>query len=169
MCRSPPPPPVFVHFLVPSFCSHISGADVFSPYLGEAEAAVRQAFRIARNAAPALLFFDELDAIVCKRGGVGDKASRKKKKDILRRSIRKGCADACVLLVRSKTGSPTRTAMCLCPKGLVASSLGTYGVQRFVQAHAPQHYCRVSISHPGRTMPACTEALTRSSPSPAIF
>ncbi|CAN0426978.1 unnamed protein product, partial [Hapterophycus canaliculatus] len=53
----------------------ISGADVFSPYLGEAEAAVRQAFRIARNAAPALLFFDELDAIVCKRGGVGDKVS----------------------------------------------------------------------------------------------
>ncbi|CAN0412005.1 unnamed protein product, partial [Scytosiphon promiscuus] len=53
----------------------LSGADVFSPYLGEAEAAVRQAFRIARNAAPALLFFDELDAIVCKRGGVGDKVS----------------------------------------------------------------------------------------------
>lgn len=52
----------------------ISGADVFSPYLGEAEAAVRQAFRIARNAAPALLFFDEIDAIVCKRGG-GGKAS----------------------------------------------------------------------------------------------
>eukprot|EP00903_Cladosiphon_okamuranus_P019554 g17985.t1 len=49
----------------------LSGADVFSPYLGEAEAAVRQAFRIARNAAPAMLFFDEIDAVVCKRGGEG--------------------------------------------------------------------------------------------------
>ena len=48
---------------------------MFSPYLGEAEAAVRQAFRIARNAAPALLFFDEIDAVVCKRGG-GGKARR---------------------------------------------------------------------------------------------
>ncbi|CAM9547161.1 unnamed protein product, partial [Sphacelaria rigidula] len=45
------------------------GADVFSPYLGEAEATVRQAFVLARNAAPALLFFDEIDAIVCKREG----------------------------------------------------------------------------------------------------
>lgn len=51
------------------------GADVFSPYLGEAEAAVRQAFVLARNAAPALLFFDEIDAIVCKREGGGGKAS----------------------------------------------------------------------------------------------
>lgn len=44
---------------------------MFSPYLGEAEAAVRQAFLLARNAAPALLFFDEIDAIVCKREGGG--------------------------------------------------------------------------------------------------
>lgn len=42
---------------------------MFSPYLGEAEAAIRQAFLISRNAAPALLFFDEIDAIVSKRGG----------------------------------------------------------------------------------------------------
>ncbi|CAM9610034.1 unnamed protein product [Ectocarpus sp. 13 AM-2016] len=49
----------------------LSGADVFSPYLGEAEAEIRQAFRIARNAAPAILFFDEIDAIVCNRGGGG--------------------------------------------------------------------------------------------------
>ncbi|CAN0067492.1 unnamed protein product, partial [Ectocarpus sp. 12 AP-2014] len=52
----------------------LSGADVFSPYLGEAEAEIRQAFRIARNAAPAILFFDEIDAIVCNRDG-GGKAS----------------------------------------------------------------------------------------------
>lgn len=49
----------------------MSGADVFSPYLGEAEAAVRHAFLLARNASPAILFFDEIDAIVCKREGGG--------------------------------------------------------------------------------------------------
>lgn len=54
---------------------------MFSPYLGEAEAAVRQAFRIARNAAPALLFFDEIDAIVCKRGGGGKASFRNTQKD----------------------------------------------------------------------------------------
>jgi SpoVK/Ycf46/Vps4 family AAA+-type ATPase len=41
-----------------------SCADIFSPYVGEAEAAVRAAFRLARGAAPALLFFDEIDALV---------------------------------------------------------------------------------------------------------
>ncbi|CAM9949388.1 unnamed protein product [Discosporangium mesarthrocarpum] len=55
------------------------GADVFSPYLGEAEAAVRRAFLLARNAAPALLFFDEIDAIVSNReqgdAGAGSSSS----------------------------------------------------------------------------------------------
>ena len=65
--------------LVLFFCRRfLIGADVFSPYLGEAEAAVRQAFVLARNAAPALLFFDEIDAIVCKREG-GGKASNSRR------------------------------------------------------------------------------------------
>lgn len=57
----------FILYVILSFLFFCAGADVFSPYLGEAEAAVRQAFLLARNAAPALLFFDEIDAIVCKR------------------------------------------------------------------------------------------------------
>ncbi|KAJ1448856.1 P-loop containing nucleoside triphosphate hydrolase protein, partial [Pelagophyceae sp. CCMP2097] len=49
----------------------LSGADVYSPYVGEAEASVRRAFAAAAAAAPAILFFDEVDALVCDRGAGG--------------------------------------------------------------------------------------------------
>ena len=49
----------------------LSAADVFSPYVGEAEAEVRKAFAIARQAAPCVLFLDELDAFVTNRGNDG--------------------------------------------------------------------------------------------------
>ncbi|KAH9117461.1 hypothetical protein LEN26_012679 [Aphanomyces euteiches] len=53
----------------------LSAAEVFSPYFGDAEAAIRQVFRDARAATPAIVFMDEIDAIVSKRefeqGGSG--------------------------------------------------------------------------------------------------
>ena len=53
----------------------LSAADVYSPYVGDAEAEVK-AFSIARQASPCVLFFDELDAIVTNRGtGDGDHSS----------------------------------------------------------------------------------------------
>jgi SpoVK/Ycf46/Vps4 family AAA+-type ATPase len=43
----------------------LSPADVYaSSYVGEAEAVVRRAFCLARSAAPCVLFFDEIDAIL---------------------------------------------------------------------------------------------------------
>ncbi|TDH67145.1 hypothetical protein CCR75_001598 [Bremia lactucae] len=45
----------------------LSAAQVFSPFFGDAEAAVRQVFRDARAALPAIVFFDEIDAMVAKR------------------------------------------------------------------------------------------------------
>ena len=43
----------------------LSPADVYaSSYVGEAEAIVRRAFDLARSAAPCVLFFDEIDAII---------------------------------------------------------------------------------------------------------
>lgn len=36
--------------------------------MGDAEASVRRAFTLARRSPPALLFFDEIDALVCDRG-----------------------------------------------------------------------------------------------------
>ncbi|EKU22043.1 aaa family atpase [Nannochloropsis gaditana CCMP526] len=61
-----------------SFLSY-AASDIYSMYLGEAEAAVRGAFALARQASPCLLFFDELDAIVGgsageTRGGKGHAA-----------------------------------------------------------------------------------------------
>lgn len=49
----------------------LDGASVFSCYLGEAERLIRQVFSRARLAAPSLIFIDELDALVGKRGGEG--------------------------------------------------------------------------------------------------
>jgi len=45
----------------------VSGAELYSCYLGEAESFLRQAFEAARRSAPSLLFIDELDAIVGRR------------------------------------------------------------------------------------------------------
>jgi SpoVK/Ycf46/Vps4 family AAA+-type ATPase len=45
----------------------LSAAQVFSPFFGDAEAAVRQVFRDARAALPAIIFFDEIDVLVAKR------------------------------------------------------------------------------------------------------
>ncbi|CAH0490287.1 unnamed protein product [Peronospora farinosa] len=52
----------------------LSAAQVFSPFFGDAEAAVRQVFRDARAALPAIIFFDEIDVMVAKRefGGSGN-------------------------------------------------------------------------------------------------
>jgi len=51
----------------------IKGPEIFSKWVGESEKAIREVFRKGRTAAPAIIFFDELDAIVPKRGlGYGD-------------------------------------------------------------------------------------------------
>lgn len=51
-----------------SFIS-IKGAALLSMYVGESERAVREVFHKARQAAPCIVFFDEIDALVPKRGG----------------------------------------------------------------------------------------------------
>jgi len=51
----------------------IKGPEMLSKWVGESERAVRETFRKARQAAPAIIFFDELDAITPHRGlGFGD-------------------------------------------------------------------------------------------------
>lgn len=47
----------------------IKGPELLSKYVGESERAVRETFRKARQASPAIIFFDELDAIAPTRGG----------------------------------------------------------------------------------------------------
>jgi transitional endoplasmic reticulum ATPase len=50
----------------------IKGPQLLSMYVGESERGVREVFRKARQAAPCIIFFDELDAIAPRRGGGGD-------------------------------------------------------------------------------------------------
>ena len=47
----------------------VKGAELMSKWVGESEAGVREVFRRARAAAPAILFFDEIDALAPARGG----------------------------------------------------------------------------------------------------
>jgi len=46
----------------------IKGPEILSKWVGESEKAIREVFRKARTAAPAIVFFDEIDAITPRRG-----------------------------------------------------------------------------------------------------
>lgn len=46
----------------------VKGPELFSKWVGESERAVRELFRKARAAAPAIIFFDEIDALAIERG-----------------------------------------------------------------------------------------------------
>jgi transitional endoplasmic reticulum ATPase len=46
----------------------VRGPEIFNKYVGESEKAVREIFKKARQTAPCVLFFDEIDAILSSRG-----------------------------------------------------------------------------------------------------
>ncbi|WP_103383861.1 AAA family ATPase [Pseudonocardia dioxanivorans] len=50
----------------------VKGAELLDKYVGESERAVRELFRKASDAAPALVFLDEVDALAPRRGGSTD-------------------------------------------------------------------------------------------------
>jgi transitional endoplasmic reticulum ATPase len=47
----------------------IKGPELISKWVGESEKGIREVFRKARQAAPSIIFFDEIDAIAPRRGG----------------------------------------------------------------------------------------------------
>ncbi|XP_007564006.1 ATPase family gene 2 protein homolog B [Poecilia formosa] len=49
----------------------VSGADLYSPYIGDSEKALAQLFRQARACAPCVLFLDEIDSLIGSRSDVG--------------------------------------------------------------------------------------------------
>ncbi|MEM2084079.1 MAG: CDC48 family AAA ATPase [Nitrososphaerota archaeon] len=50
----------------------VKGPEVLSKWVGESEKAIREIFRKARETAPCIIFFDELDSIAPRRGVHGD-------------------------------------------------------------------------------------------------
>src|SRR6478735_11734836 len=50
----------------------IKGPELLSKWVGESEKGIREVFRKARQAAPCIVFFDELDAVAPRRGSDGD-------------------------------------------------------------------------------------------------
>ena len=54
-----------------SFIS-IKGPELLSKWVGESEKGVREVFRRAKQAAPCIVFFDEIDALAPRRGGESD-------------------------------------------------------------------------------------------------
>ena len=50
----------------------MKGPELISKWVGESEKAIREVFRKARTAAPAIIFFDEIDALAPTRGAGGD-------------------------------------------------------------------------------------------------
>ncbi|HYZ36791.1 MAG TPA: AAA family ATPase [Pseudonocardiaceae bacterium] len=50
----------------------VKGAELLNKWVGESERAVRELFHRARDAAPALVFLDEIDALAPRRGGSAD-------------------------------------------------------------------------------------------------
>ncbi len=50
----------------------VKGPQLLSKYIGESEKGVREVFKKARQAAPCIVFFDEIDSLVPKRGGDSD-------------------------------------------------------------------------------------------------
>ncbi|MPZ22885.1 MAG: AAA family ATPase [Dehalococcoidia bacterium] len=52
----------------------VTGPEIFTKWLGESEEMIRRVFRVARQLSPAIVFFDQLDAIAAERGG--DEGSR---------------------------------------------------------------------------------------------
>ena len=50
----------------------VKGPELVSSYVGESERQVRQVFERARDAAPCVIFFDEIDALAPARGATAD-------------------------------------------------------------------------------------------------
>lgn len=53
----------------------VKGPELLNMYVGESERAVRQVFQRARNSAPCVIFFDELDALCPRRSDSGEGGS----------------------------------------------------------------------------------------------
>jgi ATPases of the AAA+ class len=77
----------------------IDGPEIFTKWLGETEEGLRQIFRIARQVAPTVIFFDQLDAIAPIRGvNVRLDDHRPRGRPVAGRARRRGTASRVIVL-----------------------------------------------------------------------
>eukprot|EP01017_Pseudomicrothorax_dubius_P032058 TRINITY_DN4157_c0_g1_i9.p1 TRINITY_DN4157_c0_g1~~TRINITY_DN4157_c0_g1_i9.p1 ORF type:complete len:173 (-),score=26.57 TRINITY_DN4157_c0_g1_i9:400-918(-) len=69
---------------VPATCFWVSLADITSKYIGESEKLLRALFELAREHAPSIVVFDEMDSIGRKRSGAESETERRIKTEFLR-------------------------------------------------------------------------------------
>jgi ribosome biogenesis ATPase len=55
----------------------IKGPELLNKYVGESERAVRSVFQRARDSAPCIIFFDEIDSLCPKRGGENNQSTER--------------------------------------------------------------------------------------------
>lgn len=51
---------------------NVKGPELLNMYVGESEKNIRDIFQKARKHNPCIIFFDEIDSLLPKRGGSGD-------------------------------------------------------------------------------------------------
>ncbi|MPY84327.1 MAG: AAA family ATPase [Actinophytocola sp.] len=113
----------------------VKGAELMDKWVGESERAVRELFRRAADAAPSLLFLDEIDALAPRRGQSGDS----------------GVADRVVasLLTELDGVEPLRNVVVLCatnrPELVDPALLRPGRIERLVYVPPPDAEARAEI------------------------
>jgi SpoVK/Ycf46/Vps4 family AAA+-type ATPase len=94
---------------------HVRGTDIYSKYVGESEKAIARAFARARQAAPSILFIDEIDTVTASRdrGEMHGARSPRTHRFLL----------ALLLLVECRTLHACMHAVCRCVLGNDAASV----------------------------------------------
>ena len=124
----------------------VKGAELLDKYVGESERAVRELFRRASDAAPALVFLDEIDALAPRRGqstrlGRGRPGGR-------RPAHRAGRGAAAARRDRGGRDEPARADR---PRAAAPRSAGAAGLRAAAGRRRPRrHPARGGPQHPAR-------------------
>jgi transitional endoplasmic reticulum ATPase len=116
----------------------VKGPELISKWVGESEKAIREVFRKARTAAPAIIFFDEIDALAPTRGAGGDGPGAVHNQRVISQLLTEmdGLESMKDIVVIAATNRPE-----LIDKAL----LRTGRFDRFVYVDAPDAYSRKAI------------------------
>ena len=114
----------------------VKGPELLSPYVGESERQLRELFGKAREAAPCIIFFDEIDALAPSRGQTGDAGG------VMDRIVSQVCMCTCAM-PRMCVHTCTCTYRCF---GRIVSQMMAE-LDTCTHAHARMHTCTHAHMH----------------------